>query len=116
MSLHHSDLISQRSQLRQGHADPIHLAGFLLQDSTNIINPSGLGMQQKTWHNLTFQIGHLYKKFLKKRNKNLQNPSCRKYPFISIHQWMNFIEALGMGSACLATGETSIVDRDGRTL
>jgi len=32
------------SQLRQGHADPIYLAGFLIQDSTNIINPRGLGM------------------------------------------------------------------------
>jgi len=32
------------SQLRHGHADPIYLTGFLLQDSTNFINPRGMGM------------------------------------------------------------------------
>jgi hypothetical protein len=54
------------SHLCQSHADPIYLAGFLLQDSTNIINPSGLRMQQKTCNYLTLQTGHLYQKFLKK--------------------------------------------------
>jgi hypothetical protein len=65
------------SQLRQGNADPIYLADFLLQDSsTNTIKPRGLGMQHKTWHQLTFQ------KILKKNDMCLQNPRCREYPFI----------------------------------